>query len=269
MERWNKMTLNCTNINLKKGSKGTQVKELQTILKEKGYYTGSIDSDYGSMTETAVKLYQKNNGLTVDGWVGSVTCKKLNTTNTTPTQTYTIFTNSKLCEKSGGDCLGQVTGYHCGPHSVKQALRRFGITGYSEKTIGQYAGTTSAGTGHAGLETAIATIARREGITLKVQWYNFSDLGSTQKERFRKYGDLMTDTNKAVFHHELYRNQYGHYSILKTVNTNTSNLTVANSLGSKCGSPAYCGYMESRPFNTQVSYIKGISQKSICVITKV
>ena len=78
----------------------------------------------------------------------------------------------------------------------------------------------------------------------------------------------MTDENKAVFHHELYRNKYGHYSILKKVNTNNSNLTVANSLGNKCNSPAYCGYMESRSFGTQQSYLNGISQKSICIITK-
>ena len=264
------MTLKCENINLKKGSKGEQVREVQTLLQKKGYYNGRIDGDYGELTVEAVKKFQKstNGKLTIDGVVGPVTCKHL-TKEGTLQKEYTIFTNTKLCERRGGDCLGQITSYHCGPHCIKQALRRFGVTGYSEKTIGQYAGTTSAGTGHWGLETAIAQIAKLEGITLKVEWKNFSDLGNTEKERYKKYGDLMTDPNKAVFHHELYTNRYGHYSVLEQVNTNTMNLIVANSLGSKCHSPAYCGYMESRPCSTQTRYLRGISQKSICIITKI
>ena len=275
--------MDCNNMNLKRGSKGIMVKELQSLLTTKKYYTGRIDGDFGAYTEKALKNYQKRNGLKVDGIFGPVTCRKLNgttttgditskqiTATTTPTSNrgYTIFTNTRLCEKQGGDCLGQINAYHCGPHAVRQALRRFGITGYTEKQIGQYAGTTTAGTGHAGLETAIAYIAKREGIKLRVEWKNFSDLGDTLVEHFRRYGDLMTDENKAVFHHELYANRYGHYSILKQVNCNSNTLIVANSLGNRCGSPAYCGYMENRTFNTQKSYFQGISQRSICIITK-
>ena len=268
--------MNCSKINLKRGSRGADVKSLQTILRNKGLYTGSIDGNYGVYTENAVKAYQRQQGLKVDGIYGPVTCRKLNGSQPTPTpkpssnstRTYTIFTNTKLCEKQGSDCLGQSTAYRCGPHAIKQALRRFGITGYSESTIGSYAGTTTAGTSHQGLETAIAKIARQEGITLKVEWKNFSDLGDTMVERFRRYGDLMTDDNKAVFHHELYRNQYGHYNVIKQVNTNSNMLIVTNSLGNRCNYPGYCGYMENRSFNTQRNYFGGISQKSICIITK-
>ena len=255
---------------LKKGTSNVYVTIVQQKLKLLGYYTSSIDGEYGSKTVNSVKSYQANNKLLQDGIVGPVTYKKLLASNSQiKINTTGVYTNNKLCESKGGNCLGQITGYHCGPHSVKQALRKFGITKYSESTIGAYAGTTSAGTGHSGLETAIYKIAKNEGIKLSVTWKNFSDLGSNQKERYKKYGELMSADNTAVFHHELYRNRYGHYSILKTVNTNNSNLTVANSLGNKCNSPAYCGYMESRSFGTQQSYLNGISQKSICIITKV
>lgn len=341
------MTLNCNNINLKKGSSGAEVREIQSLLTQYGYYDGKIDGDYGDMTITAIKSFQKAIGLVVDGITGPITCKKLGSLNTiskelkngssgeyviivqnklkqlgyytttidgaygnktiTSVQNYQknkgltvdgivgnityssllkatktsssstgtntvsngVYTIGFLCEKSGGNCLGQITGYHCGPHSIKQCLRKFGITKYSESTIGGYAGTTSAGTGHWGLETAIAKIASLEGITLKVEWKNFSDLGNTRAERFKKYGELMTSPNKTVFWHELYRNQFGHYSLAKTVNINNSSLLIPNSLGNKCSSPAYCGYMESRGFSTQGSYLGGISQKSICIITKV
>ena len=264
--------MECDKTNLKRGSKGEQVRELQTILQQQGYYNGRIDGDYGDLTVSSVKAYQKKQGLLQDGVFGPVTCKKLQAdtkpTNTDKTVNYTIFTNTKLCETQKPDCAGQVSSVHCADHCIKQILRRFGITGYSEWTIGKYAGTTSAGTSHQGIETAIAKIAQLEGIKLKVEWKNFSDLGSNSKERWKKYGDLMTDDNKGVFHHELYRNQYGHYSVLKQVNINSMGLIVQNSLGSKCGS-GYCGYMESRSCSTQERYLRGISQKSICIITKV
>lgn len=71
------MTLNCTKINLKKGSKGNEVKELQTILKDMGYYTRQVDGEFGSYTETAVKKLQKQQGNDPDGWFGPKTCQKL------------------------------------------------------------------------------------------------------------------------------------------------------------------------------------------------
>ena len=262
--------MECDKINLKRGSKGEQVKQLQTILKQQGYYNGRIDGDYGDLTVSSVKAYQKKKGLLQDGIFGPVTCKKLQADTTSSddkTINYTIFTNTKLCERQVPDCAGQVSSVHCACHCIKQGVRRFGITGYSERTIGGYAGTTSAGTSHAGIETALAKIARLEGINLKVEWKNFSDLGSNNKERWKRYGDLMTDDNKAVFHHELYRNKYGHYSLLKQVNTNSMGLIVQNSLGSKYGS-GYAGYMENRSTTTQEQYLRGISQKSICIITK-
>lgn len=62
---------------IKKGSKGNDVKLAQKILKGIGQYTGSIDGDFGDNTKKAVKAFQKFNGLTVDGIVGKNTWKNL------------------------------------------------------------------------------------------------------------------------------------------------------------------------------------------------
>lgn len=59
------------------GSKGSEVAQIQTALKEKGLYLGPIDSDFGGGTESAVRRYQQREGLTVDGKVGPVTWKRL------------------------------------------------------------------------------------------------------------------------------------------------------------------------------------------------
>lgn len=57
----------------KRGSSGSEVKQIQTKLKQWGYYDGAVDGVYGSGTERAVKNFQKKNGLTADGIAGNQT----------------------------------------------------------------------------------------------------------------------------------------------------------------------------------------------------
>jgi lysozyme len=53
------------------------VEEIQTKLKALGYYTGKIDGDFGPKSEAAVKAFQKDHGLVIDGKVGPITTKAL------------------------------------------------------------------------------------------------------------------------------------------------------------------------------------------------
>ena len=55
------------------GSRGNEVRKIQTKLKQLGYYKGSIDGIYGSDTQNAVKSFQKNCGLKSDGIAGPKT----------------------------------------------------------------------------------------------------------------------------------------------------------------------------------------------------
>jgi len=59
------------------GSTGNEVIQIQTRLKNWGYYTGAIDGVYGYETYRAVRQFQSKNGLTVDGVAGSVTLSAL------------------------------------------------------------------------------------------------------------------------------------------------------------------------------------------------
>ena len=56
-----------------RGSTGSVVTQIQTKLKNWGYYSGAVDGIYGSGTEKAVRLFQQKNGLAVDGKAGSAT----------------------------------------------------------------------------------------------------------------------------------------------------------------------------------------------------
>lgn len=64
---------------VKKGSINNYVKELQTILVALGYDVGrtGIDGDFGSKTQQAVRNFQKDKKLKVDGIVGKATWKAL------------------------------------------------------------------------------------------------------------------------------------------------------------------------------------------------
>lgn len=64
---------------LKQGSKGEQVKALQALLVGYGYSIGTsgVDGSFGPATLNAVKKYQKDHGLVVDGSVGPKTWASL------------------------------------------------------------------------------------------------------------------------------------------------------------------------------------------------
>ncbi len=62
---------------LREGDTGADVRNLQRALKNRGYYSGSLDGKYGSGTVAAVTAFQLRNGLTVDGTAGPATQRAL------------------------------------------------------------------------------------------------------------------------------------------------------------------------------------------------
>lgn len=62
---------------LKRGSRGADVTYLQQRLTAKGYGVGAIDGIFGQKTLEAVKAYQAEHGLKVDGVVGAKTWESL------------------------------------------------------------------------------------------------------------------------------------------------------------------------------------------------
>lgn len=66
-------TPNPTSGLLKKGSSGEAVRAMQERLKTLGYYNGEVDGAFGGGTEEAVRLFQRQNGLDVDGMAAQQT----------------------------------------------------------------------------------------------------------------------------------------------------------------------------------------------------
>ena len=74
----------------KYGSRGDEVRQIQTKLKRWGYYNGNVDGIYGTQTLNAVKYFQRKNGLTQDGIAGPATLKAMG-----------IFNSSSSSSSSG------------------------------------------------------------------------------------------------------------------------------------------------------------------------
>lgn len=53
------------------------IRKIQTALKEKGYYEGGVDGQFGSGTRAALRAYQKDNGFSQDGYATQEIINKL------------------------------------------------------------------------------------------------------------------------------------------------------------------------------------------------
>ena len=62
------------------GSSGPNVTKVQKRLIQYDYLNGTADGKFGAATQAAVKLFQRRNGLTVDGKVGPATAAALGVT---------------------------------------------------------------------------------------------------------------------------------------------------------------------------------------------
>ena len=90
-----------------------------------------------------------------------VTVKPVNHT-TNNNKLYNYLTNK------GCSGMGQCTPYYCACNSLQQAFYRLTGIHVSESTIASVAGTTSSGTGHQGINTAVAWFNRKYGQNIKI-----------------------------------------------------------------------------------------------------
>lgn len=154
---------------LKLGSQGTDVRNLQQDLTTLGYYWAEITGNFGAKTETAVKRFQEENGLTADGVAGTKTlnaiaaavARKGGTSASTSTSGTTLKLNSQ------GTKVTQ----------LQQDLKQLGyyyaeITGnFGEKTeaavkkFQQAKGLTADGVAGASTVSAIASAVKSTGAT--------------------------------------------------------------------------------------------------------
>lgn len=111
---------------LRRGSRGTEVKQLQGNLIMLGYLNDVADGIFGANTETAVKKYQSRNGLTSDGVAGAITNKAIQGEVLTVLKVLdTAKAHLGLAYQLGGDSPS--TGFDCSG-LTKYAFGKAGIS---------------------------------------------------------------------------------------------------------------------------------------------
>lgn len=94
------------------GSSGTEVEEIQRVLKERGIFKGEITGYYGAKTEQAIMTFQKQQGLPQSGVADDKTLKLLGITiGSRPTATdANVYLLARIisAEGRGESYIGQV-----------------------------------------------------------------------------------------------------------------------------------------------------------------
>lgn len=129
---------------LKLNSQGTKVSQLQTDLKQLGYYYAEITGNFGAKTEAAVKAFQKAKGLTADGVAG----------------TKTLNAIAAAVDKAGGSSSGSSsTNMKLGSTGAAVSALQQNLT-----TLGYYYGDV---TGHYGnlTQQAVKKFQKAKGLT--------------------------------------------------------------------------------------------------------
>ena len=93
------------------GSRGTEVRNIQTRLKNWGYYFYTVDGIYGWRTAEKVKKFQKKHGLAVDGICGPRTLEKIGLPtgqSTSSSSDLNLLANIISAEARGEPYTGQV-----------------------------------------------------------------------------------------------------------------------------------------------------------------
>jgi len=120
---------------LEKGSTGEAVRQLQQALKDLGYDPGAINGRFGDETESAVKAFQRDWQLTVDGIVGDITWRNIDEADTS---------NPTIKKGSTGN-------------PVRRAQKRLTLAGYDTGGVDGIFGTKT--------EAAVKHFQKDQGLT--------------------------------------------------------------------------------------------------------
>jgi len=140
---------------LQLGSQGERVRVLQRALAALGFNPGTVDGDFGTGTDAAVRAFQKTVGLTADGKAGKLTLTKL--------ETY--------FDASGNLISGPIV-TNPPAFAIPTRTLRYGMSGkdvqYTQQRLAElgYFSDTADGQFDSAMQTAVKAFQRRHGLSV-------------------------------------------------------------------------------------------------------
>jgi peptidoglycan hydrolase-like protein with peptidoglycan-binding domain len=212
--------MDCTKVNLKRGSKGKQVGELQTYLRACKFYNREIDDDFGKFTEDAVKLLQNKQDNTRDGHFGPKTCSKSDLNMSaigTSTSQKTSTSNVKellIYFRKQPDIVT------CGPASLSMVFSYYDVN-VSIETLRKLCKTDKNGTTPVNLVAAV-TQANKNFVLVEEDCKNFDQLISHIDKNNPMVIQLQTIPELG------YLGSFGHYVALTGYNRSANTVKIAD-----------------------------------------
>ncbi len=154
----------------------------------------------------------------------------------------------------------QSTNYYCADVSIMQVVYELYGKDLSQRKIAEWAGTTTNGTSHSGINSAIKKINDVYKLNMSIEWFNFSDIG------WDKLAQYVKNPNVAIIVHGGWAPlgtrsfEAGHYYTLACVNPSKS---YAYEIYSLRGAT-----LQKRSFDYLRASMNYISQPSIAVVRK-
>ncbi|KZX17729.1 peptidase C39 family protein [Methanobrevibacter cuticularis] len=185
-----------------------------------GLYKRSIDGEYGKFTSDAVKLLQKKQDNSQDGWFDQKTCAKsdlnMSKSGTSSNQSTSIVNvkELKISFKSQPDIVT------CGPTSLSMAFSYYGVN-VSIETLRKLCKTDSDGTTPSNLVKAVPQ-ANKNFILVEEDYKNFEQIIKHISTKNPLIIQLQTIAELG------YLGSYGHYVALTGYSKSAQTVKIAD-----------------------------------------
>lgn len=212
--------IDCRKVNLKKGSTGSEVRELQIYLRALGFYKRQIDGDYGYYTVEAVKKLQKKQGNTADGWFGPKTCSKSDLNKKVGVGSTSTETNLMNVKELLINFRKQPTYTSCGPASLANAFSYYDVKTDIYDLI-KICKTNNNGTTPQNLVNAVPQI-NKDYILFEEDFTNFERIVEILNNNNPIIAQIQTTKNLG------YMGSYGHYICITGYNKSSRQVKIAD-----------------------------------------
>jgi peptidoglycan hydrolase-like protein with peptidoglycan-binding domain len=203
---------------LKEGARGSNVVNVQQLLINAGYLSGTADGIFGDSTESAICAFQRANGLMADGIVGTATLSALQSSSADST----ITSDGNVSFKAGdqGDGVSEIQG-----RLINNGFNPGGIDGvYGGGTVRaisefqarhnlQVTGMVDDNTKRALYHLSGAPLSYKQKLTMHATAYTVFDTGNsgyTANGNRLQRGLVSVDPNEIPLGTQLYIEGYGY-----------------------------------------------------------
>ncbi|MEO8649486.1 MAG: peptidoglycan-binding domain-containing protein, partial [Acidobacteriota bacterium] len=163
-----------------------QIKQVQTMLKEKNLYSGEASGKLDTATRTAIKSFQKENGLNDTGTLNRATLEKMNVELTEPQKAIPVSESSFASTDSKSESKSDATATKAKRTIFRATKDQINEAQKLLKSKGMYAGD----------ETGKLDTATRDGLKKFQESSGLKVTGTLNQVTLEKMGIQLTDKQK-------------------------------------------------------------------------